>query len=180
MTTTGGVRTRGRGRRAAGAALAACLLAAVSGCGGEASAGPPLTHSYGSPEALAKGVLDAIAADDAEAMERILVTREEHRELLWPQLPESDDMPFGGAWQMSEASSRKARRNVLASFGGTRFELVSLEFTRPPERYDGFTVHFGADLRVRRPSDGRVGGLDVLDVVVERDGRWKALDFDDD
>lgn len=172
-------RNPGRGRLVAGIALAACLLLG-GGCGGEVSAGPALSHSYDSPEALAEGILDAVAADDAEAMKRAMVAREEYRELLWPRLPENDDMPFAGAWQMNEAGSRNARNNVLASFGGTRFELVAVEFTGSPERYEGFTVHVGADLRVRRRSDGREGSLDVLDVVVEHDGRWKALNFDDD
>lgn len=161
--------------------VAALLLGLLAqGCADDAAAGPGMAHAHESPEALAGAVLNAIAADDAEALKAAMITRDEHRRLVWPQLPESDEIAFDAAWQMNEAASRKARRNVLASFGGTDFELVEIAFQGTPERYEGFTVHFGTELTVRRRSDGREGTLEVLDVVVEREGRWKALNFDDD
>ncbi|MDX1567083.1 MAG: hypothetical protein R3223_04730, partial [Longimicrobiales bacterium] len=107
-------------------------------------------------------------------------SREEYRALFWPQLPESDDMPFEASWQMNEANSRNSRNGVLAQFGGTRFELVSIEFAGGVERYPDVTIHFDARMIVRRASDGRTGTLEVLSVVGERDGRWKALNYHDD
>lgn len=152
----------------------------LTGCGGNASPVRTLSDSHGSPEALAEAVLDAIAREDAEALRSAMVTREEYRELFWPELPESDDMPFEAAWQMNEANSRNSRNGVMASFGETEFELVSVEFAGREEEYPSFTVRFDTKLIVRRASDGQVGALDVLSVVAERDGRWKALNFDDD
>lgn len=159
------------------ATLAVVLLLLLPRCGGEGEAVPALAESYDSPEALARDVLDAIAADDGEALRRVMVNEAEYRELFWSELPERDDVPFEMAWQMNEAGSRKARNSVLSDFGGTRFELVSIELPGPTEEYPSFTVHFGARLTVRRLSDGKVGAVGILDVLAERDGRWKALNF---
>lgn len=170
---------RGTWKRATLPAVVASFVV-TAGCGPEASAGPALAHSQESAEALARAVLDAVAADDAEALRRAMVSREEYRALFWPELPESDDMPFEAAWQMNEANSRKSRNNVLSELGGTRFELVSVEFAGGEERYPGFTVHFDTRLTVRRVADGEVGSLEILSVVAERNGRWKALNYHDD
>lgn len=171
----------GRGPWKSVTALATLVvLAAMTGCGRDAAAGPALVHTEESPEGLARTVLDAIADDDAGALRDAMVSGEEYRALFWPELPESDDMPFEAAWQMNEANSRKSRNNVLSEFGGTRFELVSLEFPGGEERYPGFTLHFDARMTVRRVEDGRTGTLDILSVVAERNGRWKALNYHDD
>ena len=68
-------------------------------------------------------------------------------------------------------------KGVLVSAG--HFELLGVEFTDPPEVYETFTWHFGPRLRVRRLSDGREGELPILDVVLERNGRWKLMNFEE-
>lgn len=156
------------------------FLFVLPACGPDAAAGPALAHSQASAEALAEAVLDAIAENDAQALRDAMVSREEYRSLFWQDLPESDDMPFEAAWQMNEANSRKSRNNVFSEFGGTRFELVSVDFAGGEERYPDFTIHFDTKLLVRRVEDGRIGTLEVLSVVAERDGRWKALNYHDD
>ncbi|MFW6200113.1 MAG: hypothetical protein ACOC8K_06045, partial [Gemmatimonadota bacterium] len=121
------------------AAMAALLLSIPVACGDDASAGPVLANSHDSASALAESVLRAIARDDPEALRSAMVTREEYRELFWPELPESDDMTFEAAWQMNEANSRNSRNGVMADFGGTEFELVSIEFAGGSEEYPSFT-----------------------------------------
>jgi len=158
------------------------LLAGVAAVGCvEASAGPTLSGTHGSPEALARAALDAIAEGDREALRSLRVPRDEYREILWPELPESDDMPFALAWQMNDANSRKGMNAVFGVLEGQRFELLELRFDdeKEPERYETFTVHFGAEMVVRRTSDGREGTIELLDVLVERNGRWKAMNFDE-
>jgi len=172
-------RIRVRGRIVTFLAWAFALVM-IGACGRDAAAGPTLAHAHDSPEAVAEAVLAAIAREDAEALGNAMVSRDEYRALFWPELPESDDMPFEAAWQMNEANSRNSRNSVLAQFGGSRFELVSIEFPGGVERYPNVSVHFDAKLVVRRPSDGRVGTLELLAVVGERDGRWKALNYHDD
>ncbi|MFW6078265.1 MAG: hypothetical protein ACODAE_01505 [Gemmatimonadota bacterium] len=144
-----------------------------------ADGAPRLTNAAPSSAALVDVVLDALEAGDRDRLWRLLVTAEEHRTLLWPELPESRHMPFEFARSLNEANSRKALARALDDFGGRRFEFVSLEFARPAEVYETFTLHRGARLRVRRSSDGRIGELPILDAILERGGRWKPMNYAD-
>ena len=167
--------------RLAGLVLVLLGLALLAGgCGsaeGRPVDGAGLGHAHRSPEAMARGVLAAIEADDREALERLLVTREEHRDLLWEQLPESGYMQFGEARLMNERNTDEAIRDALRAYGGRSFELVEIRFTGEAEVYDDFTLRRGARMRVRDESGGEIGELLVLDVVLEREGLWKPMHY---
>jgi hypothetical protein len=138
-----------------------------------------LSNSFSSPEELAQAVLDALAAKDEDALWALIVTPEEHRELLWDQLPESKTYSFEYVREWSERDSRKGLHNALERFGGTQFELTKVEFTEGSEEYDDFTVFFGTKLHVRRVSDGQTGTLPILDVTVVCDGTWKLMNYEE-
>lgn len=156
--------------------LAALSLVVLFGCNG-AAASERLSNSYDSPRSLARAVLKGLEIRDTAALREMRVTREEHEMLLWDALPESQDIPFAMAWDWNQRNSRKALRRALERYGGERWELFDIEFTEPAEVYPDFTLHRGARLRVRRLRDGRTGELKVLDVVLERDDRWKPLNY---
>lgn len=149
-------------------------LALACGCGDGG-----LDHSKGSLDDLIKAVLAGLEARDREALEAVLVTRDEHRELLWDELPERTYMSFEVARELNERNTRKALTRALDRYGGQAYQLIEIEFTDPPEVYKTFTWHFGPRLRVRRVSDGREGDLPILDVVLERNGRWKLMNFEE-
>jgi hypothetical protein len=86
---------------------------------------------------------------------------------------------FAFARDLNERNTRKGLNQALADFGGQRFELIDIEFADDSEHYDGFSIHFVQRLVVRRVSDGREGTLDILDVMVERAGRWKLMNYDE-
>lgn len=138
-----------------------------------------LSHSKGSPEELAQAVIDGLEARDRAALEALLVTREEHRDLLWDELPERTYISFEVARELNERNTRKGLTRALDRYGGQAYEVLGIEFTDPPEVYETFTWHFGPRLRVRRLSDGRDGELPILDVVLERNGRWKLMNFEE-
>lgn len=164
------------GIRSVGLIGALCLSTCLAlACGGDDA----LSHSKGSAEELAQAVLDGLEARDRAALEELLVTREEHRELLWDELPERTYLSFEVARELNERNTRKGLARALDRFGGEAYELIDLEFTDPPEVYETFTWHFGPRLRVRRVSDGREGELPILDVVLERNGRWKLMNFEE-
>lgn len=170
------------GRRLATLATAfvACLSLSASASrpasGGEASG---LEHAFRSREALAKGVLAAIERGDEEALRRYLVTEEEHRTLLWDQLPESGYLDFRYARRLNERSTGKAIRRVLERYGGQPLRFVGLTFEKETEAYDGFALFRGAALRVRHASTGAEGVIPVLDVLLERNGWWKPMNYDE-
>ena len=155
--------------------MGAALLA---GCqSAEARSG--LTNTRGSAEDVAQAVLDAVAAKDRPALEALMVSEAEHRDLLFDQLPESHTWPFPFVRDLNMRNSMKGLGRTLKRYGGMQFELLAIEFTKDTEVYDGFALHRGAVLRVKRLSDGREGTLRILDVMVERNGRWKLMNYEE-
>jgi len=153
------------------------LFGALLSAGGCADTG--LLGSQASADALARAVLDGLEARDRQALEALLVTGDEHRDLLWSELPESNHLRFDVARELNVRNTREGLTRALDRFGGQQYELVAIEFTDPPEVYETFTLHRGTALRVRRSSDGREGNLPILDVVLERNGNWKLMNFDE-
>jgi hypothetical protein len=139
----------------------------------------PLTDSKESAEALARAVLEGLEAEDREALDALLVTQDEHRDLLWDFLPESNDLTFEVAREWNVRNSQEGLGRALDRYGGTKFEFIRIEFTDDPEVYETFTLHRGTRLWVRRASDGEEGNLPILDVVLEMDGRWKLMNYEE-
>lgn len=130
-----------------------------------------------SPEAVARAVLDAIEHENGRKLERLLVTREEHRALLWPHLPERKTLPFSYVRKLNRHDTREGIDAALRKYGGDELEFLRIEFLEQPERYEDFTLHRGARVWVRRASDGEKGYVGTLDVLVEWNGRWKPMNY---
>jgi hypothetical protein len=140
-----------------------------------------LRNSRPSAEALARAVLRNLEERDREGLEELLITREEHRDLLWEHLPEAEVYEFGYVRHLSERNSRNALSQAFSRYGGRSFELVEISFDESErERYEHFTLHRKATLRVRDTTTGKVGQLPILDVFVEWKGKeWKLLDYEE-
>lgn len=160
--------------------LVAAIALAVSACGqADASSVPVMENAYPSAEALVEAALEAVADEDREAMQSLLVTRDEHFDLLWPSLPESEHMTFEYARWLNEHNTGKAIQRALDRFGGKEFRLQRIQYTKETETYPEFTLHRGATLVVERVSDGAEGELTLVDVLVERPEGWKLLDYEE-
>lgn len=174
---------RGTRRTLRGSAALLCaglvLAAGLPGCGENLDARSGMANSFPSAEAATQAMLNALARNDREAMEALLLTNEEHRTLLWDQLPERSYFSFGYVVDLKEHNSEEGLRNALSRYGGQQFEVVSIEFEKGAEEYPDFKLHRGARLIVRRVSDGLEGELDLVDVFVERNGGWKPMNFKD-
>ena len=167
------------GSRAPLFALVAALVAAT-GCGAAgASSAPQMESAHPSAESLVVAALEAVARRDRTAMESLLVTRDEHHDLLWPALPESEHLSFEYARWLNEHNTGKAIQRALERFGGEEFRLLRIEYTKGTETYPEFSLHRGAELIVRRVSDGAEGRLTLVDVLVERPEGWKLLDYEE-
>lgn len=169
------LRIHGRGRPIFH--LLVCAL--VAGACAAAEASPALPHSYESRNALVQAVLVALEKGDRAALEQMRMTREEYERLIWPQLPESNDLTFEYAWSLNQHNSIAALDRALEQFTGVRLALEDVRFAEPAEEYTGFTLHLGARVIARRLRDGMLGELTVLDAMVEMGGRWKLLNFDE-
>jgi hypothetical protein len=161
------------------AGLMLSLAVALGGCSGsDLATGSPLSHAYTTPEALAEAALQAIAAQDEEALQALLITREEYETLVWPILPDSrGSATFEFVWGISAPRNRKGRREVLEDYRGIPLEVVSVDPGDEIEAYDEFVLYKEAILTVRRTDTGDEGRMGFMDVLVEMDGGWKFMNF---
>lgn len=155
----------------------ALLLVTAAGCS-ELAANSPLDGARSSPEALARIALESLRDDDAEAMRSLLVSRDEYEELLWPSLPDRNHVPFEFIWSITSPRSNKALRYSMAEYGGRDLELVRVELGDEVEAYDAFVLHKEARMIVRDIETGHEAPV-LMDVLVEMNGGWKFLNFDE-
>ena len=164
-------------RATSAVALVTVLVPSMEACGEDLQARSGLAGAFPSPEAATQAALDALSAGDREAMEALLLTREEHRNLIWYQLPEREYFSFDYVRFLNEKNSGKALSQALGRYRGSELEVLSLSFEKESETYSDFVLHRGAKLTVRRPSDGREGELQLVDVFVEWNGGWKIMNY---
>ncbi|HWO57750.1 MAG TPA: hypothetical protein VNN55_09310 [bacterium] len=169
-------------KRAARTAVLCVLIGAVVGCGRKSPDLMTLTNSYDSPATLCQRVLVALAACDTLALETIRITRFEHDSILVPHMPIGKDTTghkdLALAWYMLEQRNIKGIRRALADYGGQRFELVSVKFNRPEEKYGHLIVHKGTEVRVRDAA-GEEMVLGIFGSILEQDGRYKLVSIRD-
>jgi hypothetical protein len=159
--------------------IALLLAVGISGCSDVATASP-LSNARTSPEALARAALEAVKANDTEALAALMVTREEYETLLWPSLPDRNHMPFDFVWSLTGPRSRKARTEVLGEYGGLQLRLVKVELGEDIEAYETFTLYRDARMTVQRVDTGQEGVFPLMDVLVQLGDGWKFLNFVED
>ena len=160
------------------ATLLAVAVTALAGAGcSDVARARGMARAKESPEAVARAVLDAIERRSERGLRKLLVTREEHRALLWPHLPERGTLPFGYVRKLNRHNTTEGVDAALRKYGGAELNLIRVEFHREPEHYEDFTLHRGARVWVRRSSDGEEGYIETLDVLVEWNGRWKPFNY---
>jgi hypothetical protein len=167
-------------RRTPLAWLAVLLLLGLPTACSDLARNSPMSHARTSPEALARAALDALEAEDEEALKSLMITREEYLDLLWPSLPDREYVPFDFVWSITGPRSRKARRQALQELGGLPLELVKVDLGDDVEVYDDFTLHQEARMTVRRTDTGAERVIPLMDVLVEMEGGWKFLNFGED
>lgn len=157
---------------------AAAISAALTGCTDPVSS--PLANARPTPEALAQAAVHAVSAGDEDGLAALMITREEYETILWPVLPDRNQMPFDFAWSVTGPRSRKARRAVIADYGGIPLELERVELGDDVERYHEFVLYRRSRMWVRRTDTGQVAAFPLMDTLVQVDGGWKFMNFVDD
>lgn len=161
------------------AALPLALLLALAACS-DLATGSPLSNARKTPEALARAALAAVAVEDHDALNQLLITRDEYENLLWPVMPDRHYTDFTFVWGMSAPRSRKGRREVMNDYRGLPLELVSVDLGEEKEEYETFVLWKDARMTVRRTDTGEEGLFPLMDVLVEMDGGWKFMNFRED
>lgn len=174
---TGGPR-HSRASRFVRLAAVAALGMTLAGCA-PAEAPATLTRTFDSPEALANAVLTALAERDQATLLALPLSADEFRTLVWPELPSSRpeaNLPVDYAWGDLSTKSRGHLAATLTRWGGTRLELVGLEFTGDTTAYTTFTVRRDPVVIVRA-AGGEPQRLQLFGSILERDGRFKLFSY---
>jgi hypothetical protein len=150
-------------------------LLAAAGCQSE----PPLANTQDSARAVAQQILDAIARRDRTTLDGLAISEAEFRTHVWPSLPAARperNLPMSYVWGDLHQKSEANLSQIVAKYGGRRYEFVDVRFGAEPTAYAGYVVHREAVLAVRR-AGGPVEEIRVCGSLMEQDGRWKVFSY---
>ncbi len=166
------------------AALSFILLFAVVCCNERrafevASADIPLSNTYGSAEDLARAAIRAIEDSSEAGLQALQVSEQEYRNVIWLNL---DAKEIGGlgvdkAWGWVQRDGVKAVNRALYDWGGRKWELVETRVLHEVRPRNRMNIIRGLAIVVE-DKNGERETWDLLNVVVEMNGRYKVVAFD--
>jgi hypothetical protein len=160
-------------------AAVALATAACSNPSEPSGAAAPLSHTFQSPDALARAVLDALAKRDGEGLHRLALSEAEFREHVWPELPTSRperNVPFDYAWGQMKQRSDGSLGETLSRYGGQSLRLVRTRFTGETTAYKSFSVFRDSEV-VAADESGRELILRLYGSAMLKDGRYKLYSY---
>lgn len=166
------------GRRGGRSWVAASLLGAVFGCGGQ----QPFPGSAGSLDELGREVLGAFERGDREAIESFRLTETEHNTVIWPELPAAQGpspFPIDLAWQNIQLrNGRSIPRAADVVEWARPLEFESVECVGELETFETFSVH--TDCYTHFRTRGREYRLQLFRDVLVRHGGYKVFRYYDE
>jgi hypothetical protein len=171
---------------AAGIFLTALALVGVGmGTSTRSDPTPPsylLENAAGSQEELFRRFLDALEAEDADALHTLRVTESEYKDfILAHSVPEGAPLRNlrpevrDYAWGTLDTKSLFSERYLITEYGGREYTGVkTIEWDKGEGRYDGFRA-----LKQLRLTVEYEGGEDLIKTgsIVELDGQYKFMSF---
>jgi hypothetical protein len=174
-------------------AMIAALLATggVSAEDGSAHASTPpaeivrpahfkLVDAAPSVDALIGRLLDALAANDADALHRLRVTEDEYRQFILPGSAKPGEKPqvfreeeSKHLWGMLNTHSQYAAKGIINKYGGHRYRLKETEFAKGEREYAWYKAYKVVDLTLEDET-GTVDEL-VLGSIANVDGQFKFI-----
>lgn len=161
------------------AALSLCLFILVGLIGCRPPAPAPFTHTFDSPEALAREVLVRLARKDQGGLRDLAVSRAEFADHVWPKLPASRperNMPMSFVWGRLEQQSALSLAGIVARHGGIAYTLQEVLFEGETTDYGTFSVRRESVLVVRTP-EGAVERVKVFGSMLTQGGRHKVFSY---
>jgi hypothetical protein len=156
--------------------LLAFTLLAGCGCSREFRS-DELRGGAPSVEALARAVVQALAAGDTAALEALRTTEHEHTTVLWPRFPaaRSGDPALG--WDNVQMRNAGARAEWIGAFGDRRLRYDGVECTGKVEEYGGFQILRGCSVTVTNVDAQRAWTVRPFDRVVRMGAVHKVIRY---
>lgn len=161
------------------------LLAALTAAGCQGTPAEPtrsavsFSHTFESPEALARAVLAAVQTGDVDRLSALQLSEAEFREYVWPELDTSRperNIPFDYAWGQMKQRSDGALSGTVARYRGQPLRLVRAGFTGKSTRYTTFAVMRESEI-VAADAAGRELVLRLYGSAMVKDGRYKLFSY---
>ncbi len=160
--------------------MAAVLATAACSTPAEPTrAAAPLANTFESPEALARGVLDALAKRDLAGLRALALTEAEFKAHVWPELPTSRperNVPFDYAWGQLKQQSDGSLSGTMGRYGGRTLRFLQTRFTGETTQYQTFKVMRESEI-VAADESGRELILRLYGSAMVKDGRYKLYSF---
>ena len=140
---------------------------------------PPVAGTYSSPDELARDFLDSLYRKDVESLKAFALSEDEFRLHVWPELPSSRPergVPFEYAWGDLNQKSTNSLRRTYDRYGGRKLTYIRIEF-EDETTYETFKVHRDARVVVRDEETAKELRLDLVRLILEKDGRFKLFSY---
>ena len=160
--------------------LAAVL--ATAACSSPAEPTSPLvalSHTFESPEAVARAVISALTERNVVRLQQLSLSEAEFRHHVWPELPTSRperNVPFDYAWGQLKQQSDAFLQQTVARYAGQKLTLVSARFTGETTQYASFSVMRESEI-VATDETGRDLILRLYGSAMIKDGRYKVFSY---
>ena len=142
-----------------------------------------LQGGAGSRDALIREFMTAVNRADTAALRRLALTRAEYAWLVYPESPLAGppyNQPPGLAWMLlQQASNTGATRLLQPAPGGRGWRLLGSRCPDAPVREGANRLWRRCEVHVVRP-DGDTVWARLFGVIVQRDGRFKFVGYDND
>ena len=102
------------------------LVLLQTACGESLETRSGLENPHPSDRAAIQAALDALGSEDRAAMEALLLTRDEHRSLVWDSLPEKNYFSFDYVRLLNEKNTDKAITRAFERYGGQGLEFLEV------------------------------------------------------
>jgi len=145
----------------------------------QTSTSPSLTHTFESPEEVARAVVRGFGEGNLAALQDLTLTESEFREIVWPKLPASRperNLPMDYVWKDLAAKSDHHLRARLAEWKDRGFVFVALTFKGGVTDYGTYKVHRNTELRLR-DRDGQESSGSLFGSIIEYKGRYKVFSY---
>ena len=135
---------------------------------------------YGSADALAQAVAQAVSTQNEEAFNRMRISRDEYMNLVWPNLPVSkivgwkDNADF--VWTQHAAKSDSGLREMMRRYGGNPLQVKSVTLAPEATVYGNVTIHSRPVLlfdNSTKPGPAPV----LMGSMIEKIGRFKVFSY---
>jgi hypothetical protein len=139
----------------------------------------PLSHTFASPDDLARAVLAALERNDQEALRSLALSEGEFRDHVWPELPASRperNVPFAYVWDQLHQRSTGDLASTLARYGGKRIRFVRTTFTGETTQYQSFVVMRDSEV-IATDENGHDLILRLYGSAMVKDGRYKLFSY---